>query len=348
MIRKTLLTAALAILVVACPEVQAEEPAPSFSEIRDLLKANLVNASDAQLDRAAAEGLLKQVSPQAILLSTGQTAKAEGPALARSTVFDGAFGYVRLARLGPGLAAEMDAAMSALAASNKIKGWVLDLRAANGSDYGAAAEVADRFMTAEQPLLDFGQGMIRSKPGNNPVKGPMVVLVNRRTAGAAEALAAVLRKADLALLLGTNTGGQGFVTKDFPLQTGQKLRIATALVRTGDNEPLPLQGLKPDILIAVNPEEEQLYLEDPYRVLAKPGWSVARSGLEPSAAGTNRASRSRINEADLVRMMKDGEDFENGGGPVHRMEPAGPVLRDPALVRALDLLKGLAVVKRLK
>ena len=349
MIRLKRPIAALACLLAAHLGLRAEEPAPSFQEVRDLLKANLVNADESRLDRAAVEGLLQQVSPRALLITNGQAAAASGPALARSTVYEGAFGYLRLARLAPGLAAEMDSAMSALAGTNKIKGWVLDLRGADGPDYGAAVEVADRFVAAEQPLLDFGQGLARAKPKSSPDKAPLVVLVNRGTARAAEALAAVLRKTDMALLLGTNTAGRAFVTRDFPLKNGQHLRIATALVRTGDGESLPLQGLRPDILVSVNPEEERLFLADPYRVASKPGWSVAGVGLDTNGAGaTNKSARRRINEADLVRMLKAGEEYDEELAAARRSEPAGPVLRDPALVRALDLLKGLAVVKRLK
>ncbi len=348
MIRLKLLTATVA-LVVSCG-AGAETPGLSFQEIHDLLRTNLVNADEGQLDRAAAAGLLKAVAPRALLLTNGAAATAEGPALARSTVYDGPSGYLRLARLGPGLAAEIDSTMSALASTNtsKIKGWILDLRNADGPDYESAAAVADRFLATEQPLLDFGQGMIKSKVKNNPIKGPLVVLVNHRTGRAAEALAAVLRKAELALLLGTNTAGQAFVTKDFPLRNGQRLRIATALVRTGDGEPLPPQGLKPDILISVSPEDERLYLEDPYRAPGRPGWSVARAGLDLNGSASATNTRHRINEADLVRMLKAGEDFDEEGDLTRPSEPTGPVLRDPALVRALDLLKGLAVVKRLK
>jgi hypothetical protein len=323
------------------------EAQPSYKELRDLLKANLAGADDAQLDRAAAAGLLRQLSPRVVVVTNGApAAPPAGSLLVRSCVYDSSFGCVRPAWIGTGLADEIEAAVKALAATNKIKGWVLDLRGADGPDYAAAAAAADRLIATEQPLMDFGQGMVKSKAKENPLQAPLVVLVNRRTARAAEVLAAALRKAEAALLLGTNTAGQGFITKDVPWTGGQQLRIATALVKTGDGEPLPAAGVAPDIRVPVNPEDELLWLDDPRKLLGSAPLSVRGPGEAGRAgSGTNRAGH-RINEAELVRMMRDGEDYNEDARSGRAIEPAGPVIRDPVLARALDLLKGLALVRR--
>ena len=330
--------------------VRAVDSAPSFREVYDLLKANLVNADDAKLDRAATEGLLRELGSQAMLLTNGQTsAAASGPLVSKALVYDGAFGYMRVARVEPGLAAELQSAIERLGAANKIKGWVLDLRFAGGLSYPSAAKAAEPFLTTDQPLLDWGQGVVRSTAKDSAIKVPVTVLVNRQTAGAAEALAAVLRKADVALLLGTNTAGRAFIMKDLPLHTGQQLRVATALVKTGDGEPLSAQGVKPDIQVAVSPADEKVYFEDSYRILTRPAYTGIRSGAEAnlSASSTNKA-RHRINEAELVRMQREGEETDDEFAPGHAPELTKPVVRDPVLARALDLVKGLAIVRRAK
>jgi hypothetical protein len=63
--------------------------------------------------------------------------------------------------------------------------------------------------------------------------------------------------------------------------------------------------------------------------------------------GTNRPGRrTRPNEADLVRARREGLSLD-GDFPVGRDgEPEKPVIRDPTLARAVDLLKGLAIVRR--
>ena len=332
------------------PGARAADPAPSFQEVYDLLKANLINADDAKLDRAAMEGLLRQLGGQATLVTNGQPSAADAsPLVSKALVYDGAFGYVRVARVETGLAAELQGALERLGHTNKIQGWVLDLRFAGGLNYQSAAKAAEPFVGTEQPLLDWGQGMARSTAKDSATKVPLTVLVNRQTAGAAEALAAVLRKTEVALLLGTNTAGRAFITKDFPLKAGQQLRVATALVKTGDGTPLSAQGVKPDIQVAVNPSDEKAYFEDAYRMLNRPALAGTRSGSETNltAASTNKL-RHRINEAELVRMQRDGEEIDDEFAPGHAPDPARPVVRDPVLARALDLVKGLAVVRRAK
>ncbi|MBI5383050.1 MAG: S41 family peptidase [Verrucomicrobia bacterium] len=342
--------AVLSVFTAALTTVQAADPPPSFKEVYDLLRTNLVHADDAMLERAALDGLLRQLSPQAALVTNGQAApKAEGPALSKVTVFDQNYGYLRVARVEAGLAGELQAALSGLAGTNKIKGWVLDLRFATGSDYQAAADAADQFVATERPLLDWGQGLAQSKTKENALKVPVTVLVNRQTTGAPEALAAVLRKTDVGLLLGTNTAGAAFITKDLPLKNGQRLRVATASVKLGDGEALPPQGVKPDIQVAVSPAEEKLYLDDPYRSSVKYSALVgsASGNTNLSTASTNKSHR-RMNEAELVRMLREGENWEDEPRFGRAAEPAKPMVRDPVLARALDLLKGLAVVRRLR
>jgi hypothetical protein len=51
-----------------------------------------------------------------------------------------------------------------------------------------------------------------------------------------------------------------------------------------------------------------------------------------------------MSEADLVRIrMKDGEDNAKASA-LPRPAPVRPVIRDPALARAVDLLKALAAL----
>ena len=64
-------------------------------------------------------------------------------------------------------------------ATNKLEGVVLDLRYAAGDDYASAAATAELFIKKEQPLLDWGTGMVRSKDKSDAISVPVAVLVNR-------------------------------------------------------------------------------------------------------------------------------------------------------------------------
>ena len=64
------------------------------------------------------------------------------------------------------------------------------------------------------------------------------------------------------------------------------------------------------------------------------------------ASGTNRAvRRPRFNEAELVRERREGIS-EADMTALGSREPEKPMVTDPALARALDLLKGLALVRQ--
>jgi hypothetical protein len=98
--------------------------------------------------------------------------------------------------------------------------------------------------------------------------------------------------------------------------------------------------IKPDIAVTVKSGDEKKFFENPYAALSP--------GVTNSSAGTNDFATfiDHTSEADLVRAkIKDGDEDENSA-PAARPAPAKPVIRDPVLARAVDLIKGLAVVRQ--
>jgi hypothetical protein len=326
--------------------LNAAPDTPDFKEVYDLLRSNLGGVSEAELNQAAVEGLLAKLDSRAWLIDPSKTSAAETNVapISSSAIFDENYGYVRIAQISGQLPAAFSASLKNLSATNKLKGLVIDLRYTSGSDYGAAAKVADRFLASEQPLLDWGGGSAKSTDKADAFRQPVAILVNHFTSGAAEALAAVLRNKDVGLLIGTNTAGEASTTKDFKLKNGETLRIAVAPVKIGDGEVV--SRLMPDIRVDVSPEDERAYFVDAYKALFKPG--PAGSGLTNVAnlTITNKPPRRRLNEAELVRMLREGENPDEELVRASRpAESPKPVIADPALARAIDLLKALAVVR---
>jgi hypothetical protein len=135
-------------------------------------------------------------------------------------------------------------------------------------------------------------------------KSPMVILVNSETRGEAAALAVQLRNSVSAILIGTTN--------------------------TAGN-------LAPDIIVATSADDEKKFQENPF---FKATTSPANM-LSPT--NDLMAFIDHTSEADLVRKrIKDGED--NGNVSTPRAEPPQPVICDPALARAVDLLKALAAL----
>jgi len=347
----------LVISLVATASAQTAETngPPAFKEVYDLIRAHLEGASEAELDRAAVEGLLSKLYPRVTLVTNESSSKTEieSPLLSQSRVFDDAFAYLRVERVGEGLSKKVSAAFNDLSASNKLKGVVLDLRFAGGDDYAAAAEVADLFLAKPQPLLDWGKGIVESKAKSDAIKFPLTILVNQQTTAAAEALAAVLRETGAGLVIGANTAGQASIGREFPLKNGQRLRIATTEIKFGNGANLSAQGVKPDIQIGVNAKDEKAYFADAYKILPKPTNLLAGADVSltnNAASGTNRAARRRLTEADLVRERREelNRELESAGVAARDKEPDKPTIHDPVLARALDLLKGLAIVRKFR
>jgi hypothetical protein len=205
--------------------------------------------------------------------------------LSKAIVLENNVAYLRVNRVASGLAAELQSAQTALAATNKISGTVLDLRFADGNDLVAAKAAVDVFAQKQLPLA---------------------VLVNTETRGAAATLATDLREARDGLVLGGAAG-----------------------------------ELKPDIAVAVDITDEKEFLENPYAAPAASGTNAS-----PASGGNLATFIDHTSEADLVReKIKDGEQDEDSLPP-RPTEPQKPYIHDPALARAVDLIKALAVVRQ--
>ena len=326
-----------------------------FQEVFNLLKANLAGVTTQQLDEAAVRGLIDQLAGKVSVVGEAPGA-ADGTATNApiwASVFERQYGYVRVNRLVPEVGKEFQIACERLLATNTLKGLILDLRFAGGRDYAAAVALADRFFAGEQPLVDWGEGWRKSTAKTNAITLPVAVLVNRKTTGAAEALAGILRYREIGLLIGTNTAGQASVSKEFLLKTGQRLRLAVAPLKVADGKELPFSGIKADIQVDVSPDDELAWYEDAYKELPRQTRLAASvTTNETAAASTNRAPRRRLNEADLVRMNREGQlpdrDIPLTNATARTPETSPSVVNDPTLARALDLLKGLAVVQQFR
>jgi len=94
--------------------------------------------------------------------------------------------------------------------------------------------------------------------------------------------------------------------------------------------------IAPDITIAVSSEQEKKFQENPYEPADKPANLAGNHDLLPFIDHTS--------EADLVRRrQKDGEDSLTN---TPRATPGQPVIRDPALARAMDLFIALAALSK--
>ncbi|MCL4402262.1 MAG: S41 family peptidase, partial [Acidobacteria bacterium] len=116
---------------------------------------------------------------------------------------------------------------------NNIKGLVLDLRGNPGGLLTEGVAVADKFLQKGQTIVSHRGRASAEKPyiarnGNHGRDYPIVVLVNRMSASAAEIVAGALQDHDRAWVLGETTFGKGLVQTVYPLAENTGLALTTA------------------------------------------------------------------------------------------------------------------------
>ncbi|HVF29523.1 MAG TPA: S41 family peptidase [Pyrinomonadaceae bacterium] len=127
--------------------------------------------------------------------------------------------------------AEFNLAMSDLEGRG-MRALVLDLRHNSGGIVDTAVKVAEKFLPAGSPIIsqrgrDPMENMTWRSENPRPSNIPLVVLVDSRTASAAEIVAGALQDNDRALLIGQQTFGKGLVQRVIELPLGSGLTLTT-------------------------------------------------------------------------------------------------------------------------
>lgn len=149
-------------------------------------------------------------------------------------------GYVRLTYVGRQSVEDMRAAISELL-TRRMQGLILDLRNNPGGLLSEAIAIADLFV-ADGRIVSVkgrtGEQSYDAKADGTLPSFPMVVLVNRLTASAAEIIAACLQDHGRAVVVGERTFGQGVVRSIIELKGGVgalKLPVAAYVRPNGKN-----------------------------------------------------------------------------------------------------------------
>jgi carboxyl-terminal processing protease len=113
-----------------------------------------------------------------------------------------------------------------------IHGLVLDLRGNPGGLLNEAVNMSDKFLQKGQIVVSqrgraFPDQVYRATRGEDGPKFPIVVLVNRNTASAAEIVSGALQDHDRALIVGETTFGKGLVQTVFQITENTGLALTT-------------------------------------------------------------------------------------------------------------------------
>jgi carboxyl-terminal processing protease len=164
-------------------------------------------------------------------------------------------GYVRLLAFSSGAHAQLREEIERLRESG-AEGLVLDLRGNGGGLLTEAVLTSSVFVEDGTIVSTSGRSQERrtyEAVGDALPPIPTVVLVNRDTASASEILAAALRDADLARLIGEATFGKGSFQEVIPLDGGGAVSLTVGEYLTRDGESLADDGLEPDVAAVDRP-----------------------------------------------------------------------------------------------
>lgn len=148
-------------------------------------------------------------------------------------MLDPVTGYMQISDFGRGTGEEVADAIAALRAKG-MERLLVDLRNNGGGLLDQAIEVADQFLPDGARIVETrgrtrdSYQTFRASGRYEDLEMPVIMLVNRGTASAAEILSGAVQDHDVGLVVGTPTWGKGLVQTVYSLSYGAGLALTTA------------------------------------------------------------------------------------------------------------------------
>jgi carboxyl-terminal processing protease len=139
-------------------------------------------------------------------------------------------GYMHVSAFNETTEQEVEDALNSF---GDLKGLILDLRGNPGGLLNEGVGVADKFLKKGQVIVSHRgrsspERTYKATHGNGGKDYPLVVLVNRGTASAAEIVSGAIQDHDRGLIAGEVTFGKGLVQTVYPLSENTGLALTTA------------------------------------------------------------------------------------------------------------------------
>jgi len=210
---------------------------------------------------------------------------------------DGDLAVISITGIAEDTGARLQAAVDAAAAIPGVQGLVLDLRDNRGGLLRQAVQVADVFLNSGTIVSTRGRAPDANHdfiavPGDRSNSLRAVVLVDGRTASAAEILAAALADNRRAVVVGSATLGKGLVQTILPLPDGGELFVTWSRVIAPRGWPLQGLGVLPQVCTSNGDQalDQQL--------------SALSDGIQPmaDALARSRAARAPLPSVQLLEL----------------------------------------------
>ena len=188
------------------------------------------------------------------------TREKAAPSLPVARLLDGGVGYLAVSDVGDNVASMLKTTVAGLQAQG-ARSLVLDLRSSASGPLPNAVAIAQVFIkggiVAKLKSRTAPETTLVAPDAPAVFSGPLAILVDRGTAGAAEIAAACLLESNRATLFGENTFGRAGVQKQVPLESGGGLLLTVSRYTTPKGEAINGKGLLPKTLVR-NPEPDSI------------------------------------------------------------------------------------------
>ena len=243
----------------------------------------------------------------------------------KSRIIDDDIGYIKLTQFQERSARDLKKTLKELSKKG-TNALILDLRNNPGGLLKGAVDVTSQFLPPGK-LVVYIKGRGGDKTEFDTVNGneyndqPMVVLVNGGSASASEIVAGALQDWGKAVVMGTQTFGKGSVQTVIPLSDGSALRLTTARYYTPKDRSIQTTGITPDIIVKLKTKDGT----KTHPILREKDLD---KHLENDVNKEDEEKKSEEKEVTEVPLKIDEDD-------------------DNQLQRAVDLIKGLRILKQL-
>ena len=175
----------------------------------------------------------------------------------------------------PRLSKDVEFAIEDLKATlgSQLPGLVIDVRGNPGGLVDQTVEVASHFLDGGEVFSARGRTIDNTQrynadPGELVSDVPIVVLINSRSASAAEILAGAIQDRGRGIVMGRRSFGKGSVQSVMSLDgNGGALRLTTQRYYTPSGKSIQSRGIMPDLLVAFRPdtgETRERFREDSF------------------------------------------------------------------------------------
>ncbi len=269
--------------------------------------------------------------------------------------------YIRITNFSERTDSGIEAAFKALQkqSDNKLVGVVLDLRNNPGGLLDQAVSVSNDFLDQGDIVSIKGRQArdnrrYQAQRNHDMTHGlPIVVLINGGSASASEIVAGALQDNHRAVLIGTRSFGKGSVQTVLPVkESGGAMRLTTALYYTPSGRSIQAKGIDPDV--TVQPAKIETIAESAGQHEADLKGALKNTG--PTATTPTPAKPPTTPGAAAKPAPGAAATPSVAIPPTATALPKPEASTDPAafggdqdyqLVRAVDLLRGVTLFKKM-